>query len=172
MGKLAAALIISISFATTAAAQPLVGDALAESRANYSLRDGLPSLDYRCGEECFVLRLVCSGSGHVDVTLVLGRRDLIAWLEATDDFAPPTADIIADGAVLPLVFSSFGIIEMTGDWFATLTWPIASSPSPIALFGNADESVLLRSPGFDLAFPHTPEDRTNRAAFVEACLAM
>jgi len=128
-------------------------------------------LDYAwsdCPWECQVVQLVCDDDGIVHLVLAdLDGTTVAAWFRF-DEPNRPVAELVLDEETIVLSFATLSLGDLNYTWFVALTNGYRNWLSAYA----AADATSVRTPTFAIDLPSTPEDRANRAAFVEACLAM
>lgn len=141
-----------------------------------------PSLGYwvdAAVAENGLARFVCDGPSSVTIQLWLERDQIDAWF--TQDRAGwVAADLVTDSTRTP-----FAIEAMTYDWLVGFWIPelamLSAGPTPfpsasataewLRAFAEAT-TISVSTPAFDILLTPAEGDPENRAAFVEACLAM
>ena len=160
---------------SAAAAVIAIGSAaVAQERhfASYFYDNGpVLQLDYAwsdCPWECQVVQIVCDEDGIVHLVLAdLDGTTVTDWFRF-DEPNRPSAELVLDGEAIVLSFATLSLGDLNYTWFVSLTNGYRNWLSAFA----AADATSIRTPTFAIDLPSTPEDRANRAAFVDACLAM
>lgn len=142
----------------------------------FTLLDGDNSVWYYAEQpahENFLLKLECSG-----LQLWLGQRmlaDLLLSSGADDPFDYPQVRIQADGVLSP----PFSLTELTNDDMAGGWRALFIGAFRVGGFSRADwepvggaDNIAVVTPAFEIPLTPAVGDPENRAAFVEACLAL
>jgi len=133
--------------------------------------------DASCLFECPDFRLVCGPFGRIDITLYRFTRDeIVEWMEFTDaPFAGVRAEmrflIHTDETTTPFVVWNLALADIDTAWLAETLADRRGHAEWLEAFATANE-IAVETPLGRLELPSRPQDRANRAAFVEACLAM
>lgn len=165
----AAAIALTASAATLASAQEPPVAAYLYANTN----TGDVTLSYArsdCPAECHVAGFVCTQGGSVKVFIAdLQGRTIAEWFNLDAPNAQrPTAVLVIGATDVHLSFRSLTFGDLNGGWWVELA---PHDHAWLGAFAGADRTVI-RTPAFDIPLPNTTADRTNRAAFVQACLAM
>jgi hypothetical protein len=133
--------------------------------------------DADCDPECATAKVVCNRLGRIDIGVYNFMRDeVLEWMTATEGpFAGVGAEILfliyTDGVVTPFIVWNLAMNDFNGTWIAEGIADRRGDAAWLRAFATAEE-VVIETPLGPLVLPSRPEDRANRAAFAEACMAM
>jgi len=165
--------VLATLFVSSFAASHAMSSEIRAHFVDYGDQLNLNYASVDCFSECPVAFVVCRADAPPELWLTaLSGADMAAWLfgPAYREGFQPAVALVLDNTEVPLRASelSYG---GGGDMFRNWWVKLQSSDDWLAAFGTA-EATAVRSELFAIDLPSTPEDRANRAAFVEACLAM
>ena len=130
-----------------------------------------------CDPECATTRVVCSDLGRIDISVYnFTQSAVIEWMSLTEGpFVGATAGLVftiaTDDVTTPFIVWTLSMNDFDGTWVAETIADRRGHRTWFEAFATATE-VFIATPAQAIVWPNRPEDRANRAAFVEACLAM
>jgi len=130
-----------------------------------------------CDPECATARIVCTDFGRFDISVYnFTRNDILEWVTAEDGPFTGLGEQIrvvfrADGMPNSFIVWNLAMNDFNGTWIAETFARRQADAAWLEGFAMAAD-IVIDTPTRTIAWPNRPEDRANRAAFVEACLAM